>query len=192
MSHDGFRRHRPKTRTLWLVSNILASIIASSARPAVGRTGQPAGSRGWVSQQHSLETCHSALKGGTQVSISGRWGSLSASRALRPGGAATAPFRPGTTTTILGSRRPEQSIIAIYCAERVKSRPGTDLPDTYGRCLSRLLSAGPRPRASRAASRASSAEAGPRWGGAETKHGVQIEQSFGGSFLGDAWRRVWP
>ena len=105
-------------------------------------------------------------------------GSLSASRALRPGGAATAPLRPGTTTTILGSRRPEQSIIAIYCAERVKSRPDTDFPDTSDRCLSRLLSAGPRPRASRAGPGSPSAEAGPRWGGAETKHAIHVQQQF--------------
>ena len=62
-----------------------------------------------------------------------------------------------------------------------KSRLVTDFPDTPDRCLPRPLSTSPRLGASRAASGASSAEAGPRWGGAETKHTVQVQQSFGRS-----------
>ena len=92
--------------------------------------------------------------------------------------AATVPLRRGTTTTIQTPRRPEELIIAIIRRTRSKSRPGTDLPDTSDRCLSRLLSTGPRLGAAGTASGESSARSSPRWGGAETKHGVQVEQSF--------------
>ena len=103
-----------------------------------------------------------------------------------PGGAATAPPRPGATTTVQTSRRPEELIIAIIRRTRSKSRPGTDLPDTSDRCLSRLLSTGPRLGAAGTASGESSARSSPRWGGAETKHGVQVEEPPGKSFRGGA------
>ena len=69
---------------------------------------------------------------------------------------------------------------------RPKSRLVVDSPDASGGCLSRLLGVCPRLSASRAASGESSGGSGPRWGGAETKHGVQVEESFGKSFRGDA------
>ena len=105
---------------------------------------------------------------------------------FRPGGAASAPLRPRATTTTLGSRRSEPTLYCIIRELWSKRRLVTDFPDTSDRCLSRLLSAGPRPRASRAASGASSAEAGPRWGGKETEHTIHVQQPSGKSFLGDA------
>ena len=98
-----------------------------------------------------------------------------------PGGAATAPLRPGATTTALTSRRPEPTYIALYAQLGPKSRLVVDIPDTSDKCLSRLLGVRPRPRTAGAAPGASSAEAGPRWGGAETKHTVQVQQPSGKS-----------
>ena len=105
---------------------------------------------------------------------------LSAGRS-EPGEAATAPFSQEVTTTTLGSRRSEPVYYSCIQHNRPKRRPDAASPDAYGRCLSCLLGVRPRLGASRAASGASSGGGGPRWGGKETEHGVQVEQSMGRS-----------
>ena len=101
-------------------------------------------------------------------------------------GATNVPLSREATRTVLASRRSDSANIALYAKLRPKRRPDADSRDTYGRCLSRLLSVRRRLGASRAAPGRSSAEVGPRWGGAETKHGVQVEEPPGKSFRGGA------
>ena len=103
-----------------------------------------------------------------------------------PREATTVPLSREATSTVRTPGRPEEHCIALYARLRPKSRLVTDIPDTYERCLSWLLGVCPRPRTAGTASEASSAEAGPRWGGAETKHGVHVQQPSGKFFLGGA------
>ena len=109
--------------------------------------------------------------------------------AFGPGGAATAPLSRKVTRTVRTPRRPNSTILLLYGKSVPKSRPDADSPDAYGRCLSRLLSAGPRPRTAGAGPGPSSAEAGPRWSGQESEHRYQMEEQFWRSFSGDALTR---
>ena len=103
-----------------------------------------------------------------------------------PREATTVPLSREATSTVRTPRRPNQHCVALYAKPWPKSRLVTDFPDTPGGCLSCLLGVRPRAGTAGVAAGRSSGGSGPRWGGAETKHGVQVEEPSGRSSAGDA------